>query len=114
MFIASSSTESLGAVRQELRVSDLAAGMVEYLGVLTEKYGRLHDNLVEARGLIDTHHIVIERAKEVPTKVLRSTDITTGVSQAVSRSRSVSLACPPCTDRIEVAGRDSVVRQVRP
>ena len=85
----SSSSESLGAVRQETRVSDLVntkksfefinqlylsilsypkslvqvSLMTDYVVVLTEKYDLLHLQLLDARQLIDKNHIVIERDK---------------------------------------------------
>ena len=75
----SSSSESLGAVRQETRVSDLVSKnilyniypnsltqvslMTDYVVVLTEKYDLLHLQLLDARQLIDKNHIVIERDK---------------------------------------------------
>ena len=81
----SASSENLGAVRQETRVSDLVATkmtflssspntndfyhlpkvslMMDYVVVLTEKYDLLHMQLLDARQLIDKNHIVIERDK---------------------------------------------------
>jgi hypothetical protein len=62
-------------------VANTVAVMVEYMDVLTEKYNLLHHQLLEARIMVDKNHIVIQRDK-LPDK-------------AVTKSRSVSLACPP-------------------
>ena len=62
-------------------MANTVAVMVEYMDVLTEKYNLLHHQLLEARIMVDKNHIVIQRDK-LPDK-------------AVTKSRSVSLVCPP-------------------
>ena len=70
-------SESLGAVRQETRVADMVTIITDYVTVLTEKHHALHDQLVDARMMIDKNHIVV--------KV---------VDKTVAKSRSVSLMSP--------------------
>ena len=62
-------------------MANTVAVMVEYMDVLTEKYTLLHHQLLEVRVMVDKNHIVIQRDK-LPDK-------------AVTKSRSVSLVCPP-------------------
>jgi len=92
----SASSESLGAVRQETRVSDLVSLMADYVVVLTEKYDLLHLQLLDARQLIDKNHIVIERDK---------------VDKGPTKCRSISLVCPPTPTSTVDERRISLVKQ---
>ena len=87
-------SESLGAVRQETRVADMVNIITDYVTILTEKHQALHDQLVDARMMIDKNHIVV--------KV---------VDKPVAKSRSVSLMSP-ATSSLMTERKTSLGRQV--
>jgi len=89
-------SESLGAVRQETRVADMVNIITDYVNILTEKHQALHDQLVDARMMINKNHIVV--------KV---------VDKPVAKSRSVSLMSP-ATSSLRTERKASLGLQVHP
>lgn len=91
-------SESLGAVRQELRVANMVSVMVEYVEVLREKCCKVHNQLSEARQMIDKNNIVIVKDKPVTEK-------------ASIKVRSVSLVSPSGIGMTMVTRRASTGHQ---
>ena len=84
---------TLGSIRQELAYSGAVSGMVEFVDILNEKKDDVHEELVNARKVLNDNNIAIEKAEEV-------------TGEDTANGRSVSLVSQPrsigyCTDREE-------------
>ena len=71
---------SLGSLRQELSASHTVSVLVEYVDLLTERNASVHEQLVDAKKVLDDNNIAIERPEEA---VLAVTVKTRSLSLAI-------------------------------
>ena len=57
---------TLGSIRQELAYSGAVSVMIEFVDILNEKKNDVHEELVNARKVLDDNNIAMEKAEESP------------------------------------------------
>jgi len=78
---------SLGSLRQELSFSKTVTMMVEYVELLTERYGDIHEQLLSARKVLGDNNIAIEKPVEAEREVPGKTRSVSMVSHATTARR---------------------------